>query len=590
MIPFPAARPRSRSLEKTVPPIVLLLALLSQGCHARARSGALAANTPLDAGLVLPDGFEAIVVADNLGPARQLAVNSNGDIYVKLRQVSADGGLVALRDTNGDGRADVIERFGVYAQEGNAETSVKIHGGYLYFSTNLHVYRYPLVPGQLLPDTVRLETVQIDDHPHGVHQHQTKPIAFDDRGRMFVAFGAPSDACQEPDRTPGVAGQAPCPELVNHGGIWVFDANTLNQKQPDGAPYVTGLRSVVGMDWNPTDGQLYALQHGRDYLFRQWAEDYSRWDSALLPSEEFVRATEGANFGWPYCYYDQIRGQKLLNPEYGGDGKMVGRCGEFDGPVIGFPGHFAPNGLLFYRGDQFPEHYRNGAFIAFHGSTIRDPYSQAGYFVAFVPYRNGRIASEWEVFANGFAGVDPIVNTSDAAHRPMGLAVGPDGSLYISDAVRGKIWRVRYTAVRNNFGPAQLARVEREKRTASNIRDPHPVDDNLEREVALGGESLYRTYCAACHANDGEGAPPRFPPIAGTDWVTGDRDRLISIVLDGVDGPIHVNGELYNSPMPAHGSFLDDRQIAEILTYIRQTFGNKANAVAAADVAAVRNR
>ncbi|CAN5620708.1 hypothetical protein BH23ACI1_BH23ACI1_28150 [soil metagenome] len=590
MIRFPAARPRSRVLARTLSPAVLLLGLVLQGCHGQADPGARAPSGLLDAGLVLPDGFEAIVVADGVGPARQLVVNSNGDIYVKLRRVHDDGGLVALRDTNGDGRADIIERFGVYPQEGNAETSVKIHGGYLYFSTNLHLYRYPLVPGQLLPDTSRLETVQFDEHAHGVHQHQAKSITFDDRGRMFVAFGAPSDACQEPDRTPGVAGQDPCPELVDHGGIWVFDANKLNQKQADGSRYATGLRSVVGMDWNPTDGQLYALQHGRDYLFRQWPEYYSRWDSALLPSEEFVRATEGANFGWPFCYYDQIRGQKLLNPEYGGDGNMVGRCKEFDDPIIGFPGHYAPNGLLFYRGDQFPEHYRNGAFIAFHGSTIRNPYSQAGYFVAFVPYRNGRMADEWEVFANGFAGVDPIINTSDAAHRPMGLAVGPDGSLYISDTVKGKIWRVRYTGNRNDFGPAQLARVDREKRTASNIRDPHPVDDNLEREVALGGESLYRTYCAACHANDGEGAPPRFPPIARTDWVTGDRERLISIVLDGLEGPIEVGGELYNSAMPAHGDFLNDREVAEILTYIRQNFGNKASAVTTAEVAAARHR
>jgi glucose/arabinose dehydrogenase/mono/diheme cytochrome c family protein len=564
--------------------------MLALGCHARTDSDDLARMAPADAGLLVPDGFVAVVVADSVGPARHIWVADNGDIYVKLRRVYPDGGLVALRDTTGDGRADIVQRFGLYPQEGNYETAVRVHNGYLYFSTNLHVYRYPMRPGELLPDTSRLETLVIDDHPHGVHSHQTKPIAFDGRGRMFVAFGAPSDTCQEPDRTPGLLAQDPCPELEDHGGIWVFDENRLNQTQADGRLYATGLRSVVAMDWHPVEDELYALQHGRDFLFRQWPELYSRWDSALLPAEEFVRATDGSNFGWPFCYYDQIQGLRLLNPEYGGDGRTVGRCADFDPTDIGFPGHFAPNGLLFYEGRQFPERYRHGAFVAFHGSTIRDPYSQAGYFVAFVPYRDGWNADEWEVFANGFAGVDPIVATSNAAHRPMGLATGPDGSLYITDTVRGKIWRVTYTGDRDSFGPAQLARMEQEKRTASNIRDPHPIDDNLERGVALAGEALYQTYCAGCHARNGEGSPPRFPPIARTEWVSGDKERLISIVLHGLDGPIVVRGELYNSPMPAHGGYLDDREVAEILTYIRGNFGNEAGPVSPEEVAAVRNR
>jgi glucose/arabinose dehydrogenase/mono/diheme cytochrome c family protein len=589
MIPKRCASVAPRGLPHAVAISALALILGFSACQPRAETGSLSPGLAENGGLVLPDGFEAIVVADSVGPARHLVIAANGDIYVKLRRVGEDGGIVALRDTNGDGRADIIQPFGIYPREGNYETAIRIHNGYLYFTSNLHVYRYPMVPGQLLPDTSRLEIVQIDDHAHGVHSHQAKPIAFDGRGRMFVAFGAPSDACQEPDRTPGLMAQDPCPELEDHAGIWVFDENRLNQTTADGTLYATGLRSVVAMEWNPVDNELYALQHGRDYLFRQWPEYYNRWDSALLPAEEFVRATQGANFGWPFCYYDQLREQKLLNPEYGGDGKIVGRCGEFDDPIIGFPGHFAPNGLLFYDADQFPEHYRHGAFIAFHGSTIRNPYSQAGYFVAFVPYRNGWQRDRWEAFANGFAGVDPIVNTSNAAHRPMGLAVGPDGSLYISDTVKGKIWRIRYTGDRNRFGPAQLARMEREKRTANNIKDPDPVADNLEREVALGGEALYLTYCAACHARDGEGAPPRFPPIADTEWVSGDKERLISIVLEGMSGPIMVRGELYNAAMPPHG-FLSDQEVAEILTYIRQNFRNDASAVTPEEVSRVRNR
>jgi glucose/arabinose dehydrogenase len=126
-------------------------------------------------------------------------------------------------------------------------------------------------------------------------------------------------------------------------------------------------------------------------------------------------------------------------------------------PIIGFPGHFAPNDLLFYKGDQFPARYKNGAFIAFHGSTIRAPYPQAGYFVAFVPFSDGKPSGPWEVFADGFAQLDTIVNTSDAKARPMGLSMGPDGSLYITESVRGKIWRVMYKGNKTEFGEKQLA-------------------------------------------------------------------------------------------------------------------------------------
>ena len=201
----------------------------------------------------------------------------------------------------------------------------------------------------------------------------------------------------------------------------------------------TGVRSVVAMEWNPIDDALYALQHGRDYLFRQWPEFYDRWQSALLPAEEFLRVREGSNFGWPFCYYDQFLGRKLLNPEYGGDGSIVGRCADFDEPVIGFPGHWAPNGLAFYDGDQFPDRYRGGAFIAFHGSWNRAPLPQQGYNVVFVPRSGDAFGPDYEVFADGFRRGE-----GQDGHRPTGVTVGPDGSLYISDDAGGTIWRVMH--------------------------------------------------------------------------------------------------------------------------------------------------
>ncbi|MEX2573135.1 MAG: PQQ-dependent sugar dehydrogenase [Balneolaceae bacterium] len=537
-------------------------------------------------GLVLPDGFEAVVVTDSIGPGRHLAVNDNGDIYIKFRNASEDGSIVALRDTTNDGRADIIEKFGHFDDVGRFHTEMKIHSGYLYLSTNLNVYRYKLTPGQLLPES-EIETIVIDDHEHGNHSHIGKPLSFDNKGTMYVAFGAPSDACQEPDRTPSHPGQDPCPELEEHGGIWAFDESRPNQTQADGFKFSSGIRSIVGMDWNPVDEHLYLMQHGRDFLFRQWPEYYTRWDSALLPAEEFVKVTEGSNFGWPYCYYDQFQEKKLLNPEYGGDGRITGRCSEFDNPLIGFPGHFAPNDLKFYRGSQFPDHYKNGAFIAFHGSTIRNPYSQGGYFVAFVPFQDGVPSSEWEVFANGFSGVESIVNTSDSDHRPTGLAIGPDGSLYVSDSVDGKIWRIMYKGDRENFGEEQLERMAEEKLTANNIRTPHEADDDLEKGLSQGGETIYRTYCSACHQPDGQGLAGLFPPLAETDWVTGDKERLLSVIIRGLEEPIVVRGEEYHSLMPEH-SYLTDEELAQVSTYIRQNLGNSAGPVTQREVSEIR--
>lgn len=537
-------------------------------------------------GLFLPDNFEALVVVDSInGRARQLAVNDNGDIYVKLMLKDA-GGNVALRDTTNDGKADAIAKFGDYKDNGNYGTAMRIHDGYLYFSSELVVYRYKLTPGQLIPQG-NIETIVTDDHPHGTHEHNGKPIAFDNKGNLYVPFGAPSNACQELNRTPSSPGMDPCPLLADHGGIWRFDANKPGQTQKDGFKFATGLRSIVAIDWNTADENLYIVMHGRDDLLRLWSGVYSPWQSAELPSEEFLRIKEGTNAGWPYCYYDQIQEKKILAPEYGGDGDSVGRCSAYEKPLIGFPGHWAPNDLFFYSGSQFPDHYKNGAFIAFHGSTNRAPYPQAGYFIGFVPFINGQPTGKWEVFADGFAGVDPIVNANDAVYRPMGIAMGPDGSLYISETEKGKIWRIMYKGEKDNFGVAQLANMEKRK-SESNIRRPHPVDDNLEKGIVAGGEKIYNVYCGSCHQSNGLGASGRFPPLAGTSWVTGDKKRLVQLVLEGLEGQIEVNGISFNALMPQH-SFLKDEEIANVLTFIRQNFGNKASGIKAIEVAAARN-
>ena len=523
---------------------------------------------------------------DGVGDARHLAVSDRGIVYVKLRSPKPKG-IVALRDTSGDGRADDVEVFGDYSDTGNYGTAMSIHDGYLYFTTAGEVYRQKLVPDRLVPTG---EVQLILKHNYKAYaqpyEHIAKPIAFDDRGHIYVPFGAPGDSCQQVNRRPGSPGQDPCPELEWHAGVWQFDANRQGQTERDGRRYATGIRSLVAMTWNRQVGELYAVQHGRDDFYRSWSPFYSRWQSAVLPSEEFFKVTDGFDGGWPYYYYDQMQGKKLLNPEYGGDGVKVGKGSELQKPLIGFPGHWAPSDLLFYDGDQFPERYRRGAFISFHGSTIRMPYSQAGYFVAFVPFENGAPAGPFEVFADGFAAVDPVVNTSDAAARPVGLALGPDGSLYVSDSVKGKIWRVMFKGNRRSFGAGQLARMEGRKQQA-HIRTPDEQQDVLGREVVEAGAKVYEKYCIACHQRDGKGDGARFPSLVSSGWVSGNKPRLISLVLNGLQGEIDIEGRKFNGVMPANG-FLSDEQIAQLLTFLRQNFGNHANTVEAADVAKVR--
>ena len=540
-------------------------------------------------GLLLPGNFEAVVVIDSVGPARHLAINDNGDIYIKLRASYPDGSNVALRDKNNDGKADIIKKFGIYNDPMGYGTAMRINNGYLYFSSTVDVFRCKLKPGELLPDT-SLEVILTDDFindPHGFN-HTAKPITFDDKGNMYVPFGSPSDVCQQIDRIPESPGQDPCPQLAEHAGVWKFDPNKKNQTIRDGKRFATGIRSAVAITWNPADKNLYVVQHGRDDLHRTWPGLYNKWQSAILPSEEFLRVKEGTDAGWPYYYYDQVQEKKLLNPEYGGDGKKVGKGADYEQPLIGFPAHWAPNDILFYKGDQFPAHYKNGAFIAFHGSTIRAPYSQAGYFVAFVPFENGKPSGPWEVFADGFAGMDTIINTTDAQHRPMGLAEGPDGSLYISDSRKGKIWRIMFKGDKTKFGNEQLASMEQRKNSA-HIRTPDEVADNLQKEIAIGGEQLYQTYCAACHLADGKGDDSRFPPLDGSEFVLGDKTRLINILLNGMQQPITVKGKQFNGLMPSH-RFLSDKDLAMVLTYIRQNFNNNSSEILPAEVERERTK
>lgn len=421
--------------------IVLILAAISSLTFLSCETAPMVQDAPAPADVAreldLPAGFQAVAVADHVGAGRHLTVRENGDIYLALRELKDGFGIAALRDTSGDGVADLIEYFGEHPG-----TGIEARGDFLYFASHLAVYRYRFRDGELIPDSPPEVIAEgfIDQR-----QHEVKPFAFDDQGHIYVNVGAPSNGCQEQARTPGSPGLDPCPQLERQAGVWRFEADRSGQTQEnDGYRFATGIRNSVAIAWNPLSRKLYVVQHGRDQLDHLWPELFSPEQNAELPAEEFFLVEEGDDFGWPYCYYDHLQGKRVLAPEYGGDGTKVGRCDQFVEPILTFPAHWAPNDLLFYTGDQFPQPYRGGAFVAFHGSWNRAPHEQEGYNIVFVPFEGSLPAGGYRVFAEGFAGVDEIHSPADAVHRPTGVAQGPDGSLYVSDSHRGKIWKISY--------------------------------------------------------------------------------------------------------------------------------------------------
>ena len=386
--------------------------------------------------ITLPPGFTATVFADDLGQARHIVVNDNGDVYTKVKKLYKGNGIIRLRDANKDGVAEDITGFGNYSG-----TGIALKNGFLYASSDENIYRYKLNANNE-PDPASEELIVTG--LVNKRQHESKPIALDNAGNIYVNIGAPSNACQEQDRQKDSKGQDPCPILETAGGIWQFKVDQKNQSYSQGARYVTGIRNIMALDWNTQMNELYGVQHGRDDLAKLYPDKYTLDESVELPAEEMFQLKKGADFGWPYCYYDQVQKKKLLSPEYGGDKVKTERCDGKGKPIYAFPGHWAPNGMVFYTGTQFPEKYRNGAFVAWHGSWNRAPREQQGYFVTFLPFNNGIPSGDFEIFADGFAG--KTKTPQGATFRPCGVAQGPDGSLYICDDQKGRIWKITYKA------------------------------------------------------------------------------------------------------------------------------------------------
>ena len=419
-----------------IPLITIAAAIAVLAACGRRKASAVSATGGCDETIKLPEGFCGVVFSESAGPVRHVVVRKNGDVIVGVLDLRrTPGGLLALRDTNHDGHADIAERFGEAGVHGVALEGDTL----LYASTATSVLRYRFIDS--LSPRKRVDTIVTGLTARVPASHS---IAIDARGTLIVNIGALSDGCQA-TATPNTPGRDPCPELETSAGIWRFATDRLNQQIKDGTRIAAGLHNAVALAVNPRDTAIYAVSHGRDGLHDLWPALYSAEESATAAAEEMIRiATVRADFGWPYCYYDFLKQQRVVAPEYGGDKVQDGRCQRLIQPLIAFPAHWAPMSMLFYTGKMFPASYRAGAFIAFHGSAFRAPLPEEGYHVVFLSFTADNLAGDYTIFADGFAG--GMASPEGAAHRPVGLAEGPDGALYLSDDKAGRIWRITYAA------------------------------------------------------------------------------------------------------------------------------------------------
>ncbi len=539
-------------------------------------------------GITLSPGFCATVFADNLGHVRQMAVAPNGVLYANTwsgryyrNDTPPPGGfLIALKDNKGAGRADVIERFGPGVPQGSAGgTGIDLYKGYVYAEENDKIVRYKLPTDPKSTAPKEAPEIVVSGLPL-TGDHPMHPFKIDADGHIYVDLGSATNACQVENRVKGSRGHEPCTELETRAGVWRYDANKTNQHFSPAERYATGIRNGEGFAFDGA-GRLFVTQHGRDQLSQNWPNLYTPEQSAELPAEVVVQVEQGGDYGWPECYFDGVQKKDVLAPEYGGDGTKVGVCADKKAPVAFFPAHWAPNDLLIYSGNAFPSSYRGGAFVAFHGSWNRAPAPQGGYNVVFQPLKDGKATGPWITFADGFAGA--FKEPGRSAFRPTGLAMGPDGALYISDDKRGRIWRVTShgdanaalapapgpivaNAATGNAGPPEGTHPNAGRSMSASL----PVPPGATKEQVALGERIYQGEaadgtCAGCHGSDAKGSP-LAPSLVNGIWFFGDGSlkAISKTIADGVPKPRN-----YSDPMPPRGGApLSDADVAAVSAYV----------------------
>jgi glucose/arabinose dehydrogenase len=339
------------------------------------------AHAEVDLGkLKLPPGFTIEVFAD-VEDARQMALGEDGVVFVGSRQ---KGNVYAVKD----GKTIVIDE-GLRAPSG-----IAYRDGHLYVGAIHRILRYRDIHKNLgaSPEP----EVVTDKLPSAVH-HGWKFMRFGPDGKLYVPVGAPCNVC---DREPPFA------------SILRLD---VNAKDPELEVYARGVRNTVGFDWDPQTKELWFTDNGRDML------------GDNLPSDELNHATEaGQHFGFPYCHQGDV-----LDPEFG-----KGRsCADYRPPMVKMGPHVAALGMTFYMGSMFPAQYKNQIFVAEHGSWNRT--TPLGYRVAVVRVQDGKSSGQ-EVFAGGFYDGNAVMG------RPVDVLELVDGSLLVSDDVRGSIYRITY--------------------------------------------------------------------------------------------------------------------------------------------------
>jgi glucose/arabinose dehydrogenase/mono/diheme cytochrome c family protein len=479
------------------------------------------------------------------------------------------------------------QRFGETAQSGGAGgTGIGLYKGGLFAEINDKIVRYALPAGSLVPRGPAIPVVT--GLPLG-GDHPMHPFTIDGEGSLYIDVATATNACQAQNRTAKSAGIDPCTELETRGGIWRYDASKTNQTFSPSGRFATGIRNAEGFAIDPA-GYLFVTQHGRDQLHANWPDLYQPEEEATQPAETLLRLSQGGDYGWPECYYDAVQGKLVLAPEYGGDGgKKVGPCATKIAPIAAFPAHWAPNAMALYEKQQFPTRYRHGVFIAFHGSWDRAPYPQGGYNVVFQALAGDHASGQCEIFADGFAGA--VKSPGQAEHRPSGLAVGPDGSLFVSDDVRGRIYRIVYrggSAAEGGaakFTPCPSASTPAGNVSADDAKPPEgthpdagaaaetaglPVAAGATTEMVALGDRIYHgqiggATCTGCHGANAKGTP-LGPDLTDTQWLWSDGSyaAIAKTITTGVPQP-----KQYRSPMPPMGgSQLTSEQVSAVAAYI----------------------